>query len=200
MSDKIIGVIALIAVSALLFYARKKRLLGKPIQWREGFPMSRISEFFWFAGGYSIALEFLTNKGFFLPFFLLFFTGAVISWWFDRRNYRKDIKAQFDKNVGGNRWVFQAPPPMIASNNLPAREQFRVFAIDTAEFLGFISRPQLQCLIEKHEGWGLEPNDFFIMPESIQKLEEEKALPDLIIFLRKALGDRDSMSIRWVER
>lgn len=93
--------------------------------------------------------------------------------------------------------VLAKGPLRESSETLPQRKEFGVFDIGTGAALGNLSRGQLKRLIGIHEKWGLETNDCFVMPETIQVISEEGGNAGITAFLEKALGGRDSMEIRW---
>lgn len=90
-----------------------------------------------------------------------------------------------------------AAPLKVSSRELPFGMEFGVFDLDSGESLGRLSREQLSRLIAIHEGWGLDTNDFFIMPETIQVISEELGEPGIAAFLDQGLAGRDSMEVRW---
>jgi hypothetical protein len=68
---------------------------------------------------------------------------------------------------------------------------------ETGADLGTISDEQLQELAEFLEEESSEDADYYISRDTVDMLEEATGDPDLIAFLRKALGDRPEMEIAW---
>lgn len=68
---------------------------------------------------------------------------------------------------------------------------------ETGADLGTLSDEQLQELAEFLEEESSEDTDYYLSRDTIDMLEEATDDPDLIAFLRKALGDRAEMEIAW---
>ncbi len=73
----------------------------------------------------------------------------------------------------------------------------RLYEKASGRLLGEISEDQLsflnECLVEESE----EDRDYYLDGPAIEFLEEEGADAALMVLLRKALGDRDEIEIRW---
>jgi processive 1,2-diacylglycerol beta-glucosyltransferase len=67
----------------------------------------------------------------------------------------------------------------------------------TGADLGTISDEQLQELADHLEEEDSEDTDYYINVGTVDMLEEKTGDPDLVAFLRKALGDREDMDIEW---
>ena len=63
--------------------------------------------------------------------------------------------------------------------------------------LGTISDEQLQQLTDSLEEESLTDQDYYLTADTIDMLETDGADPQLVALLRKALGGRDGMDIRW---
>jgi hypothetical protein len=72
-----------------------------------------------------------------------------------------------------------------------------IYDADTNASLGAITDAQLQFLIDQLEEESSTDQDYWINAEEVDVLETDGADPDLVAFLRKALGDRREMTIRW---
>ncbi len=68
---------------------------------------------------------------------------------------------------------------------------------DTDAFLGTITESQLQFLIDQLEEEDSEDTDYYINQATIEMFEQEGADPQLLSTLRKCLGKREDMEIRW---
>jgi processive 1,2-diacylglycerol beta-glucosyltransferase len=63
--------------------------------------------------------------------------------------------------------------------------------------IGPITDAQLQFLIDRLEEESPDDRDYYINRETVDGFEEEGADPALVALLRKALGEREEMEIRW---
>jgi processive 1,2-diacylglycerol beta-glucosyltransferase len=68
---------------------------------------------------------------------------------------------------------------------------------DTGASLGAITEAQLKFLVDQMEEESTTDQDYWISVDEIDTFEADGADPTLIAFLRKALGKRDEMTIRW---
>jgi processive 1,2-diacylglycerol beta-glucosyltransferase len=68
---------------------------------------------------------------------------------------------------------------------------------ETDEALGGITEQQLQFLIEHLEEESSDDQDYYINLDTLDMFEQTGADPSLIGLLRRALGDRNAMEIRW---
>jgi hypothetical protein len=69
--------------------------------------------------------------------------------------------------------------------------------VDTGVILGAITEAQLSFLVDQMEEESLADQDYWINLDEVDSFEANGADPALIAFLRKALGKRDEMTIRW---
>jgi hypothetical protein len=72
-----------------------------------------------------------------------------------------------------------------------------VYDADTGANLGAITEAQLKFLADQMEEESLTDQDYWISVDEIDTFEADDADPGLVAFLRKALGKRDEMTIRW---
>ncbi|HUE29270.1 MAG TPA: galactosyldiacylglycerol synthase [Verrucomicrobiae bacterium] len=68
---------------------------------------------------------------------------------------------------------------------------------ETGAPLGAISEEQLQFLVDQLEEESPEDQDYYINEPTLDAFEEAGADPALLVLLRKALGDREEIEIRW---
>ncbi len=73
----------------------------------------------------------------------------------------------------------------------------QVFDADTDKSLGTITSDQLQWLIDQLEEESLDDQDYYISQDTLDNFESAGCPKDLMAFLRKALGNREDMDIRW---
>ena len=72
-----------------------------------------------------------------------------------------------------------------------------VYDNETGALLGAISDEELQFLIDKLEEESLEDKDYYLNRDTLEMLEKAGGQPVLMDLLRKALGERDGVEIRW---
>jgi len=75
----------------------------------------------------------------------------------------------------------------------------RLYEVGNNSPLGEISQAQLDSLKEWLEEESDTDQDYWINQDTVEYLAEEGADPGLVEMIRKALGDRDDMEIRWEE-
>ena len=68
---------------------------------------------------------------------------------------------------------------------------------ETGAPLGAISEEQVQFLVDQLEEESPEDQDDYINEPTLDAFEEAGADPALLVLLRKALGDREEIEIRW---
>jgi hypothetical protein len=68
---------------------------------------------------------------------------------------------------------------------------------ETEDVLGEISEEDFAFLQQNLEEESSGDDDYYITAETIDMLEEEGASDELLAILRGALGDDDSVDIRW---
>ena len=72
-----------------------------------------------------------------------------------------------------------------------------VFDAGTGKKLGAITEQQLQFLVGEMEEESTTDTEYYVNVATVDMLEADGADKDLIAFLRRALGDREDMDIRW---
>lgn len=73
----------------------------------------------------------------------------------------------------------------------------RLFDTEGGAPLGEITEEQFRFLMDRLEEESEEDDDYYINKATIEIFEAEGADPVLLDLLRKALGDREGMEIRW---
>ena len=68
---------------------------------------------------------------------------------------------------------------------------------DTGAPLGAITEEHLQFLADQLEEESPEDQDYYINAPTLDAFEEAGADPALLAMLRRALGEREEMEIRW---
>jgi hypothetical protein len=63
--------------------------------------------------------------------------------------------------------------------------------------IGPITDAQLEFLVDRLEEESPDDRDYYINQATVDAFEQEGADPGLVALLRKALGERDEMEIRW---
>ena len=63
--------------------------------------------------------------------------------------------------------------------------------------IGPISDEQLEFLVDRLVEESPDDRDYYINQATVDAFEQEGADPGLVALLRKALGERDEMEIRW---
>ena len=63
--------------------------------------------------------------------------------------------------------------------------------------LGTITEQQLKFLADALEEESMRDNDYYISADTIEMLETDGADADLIGLLRRALGSREGVELRW---
>ena len=69
----------------------------------------------------------------------------------------------------------------------------------TDSLVGQIPESQLQFLVDHLEETDLSDRDYYLDSATLEMLEEQGATEALVQPLRKALGARDGMEVRWEE-
>jgi processive 1,2-diacylglycerol beta-glucosyltransferase len=75
----------------------------------------------------------------------------------------------------------------------------KLYDSDSGKLIGTITQADLRFLRDQLEEETLEDQDYYIDPATLVWFEEQDADPGLVALLRKALGDREGMEIRWAE-
>lgn len=125
-------------------------------------------------------------------FFAVFIYHSIASRAASRRHRKKKEDAEHRESE------LRGAPPKATPEILAGHDTFELLDVESGKRLGAISRALLDELIKAHESWGLEANDFFILAETPQYLEETGGSKELVLFLDKLLAGRDSMTVRWV--
>ena len=76
-------------------------------------------------------------------------------------------------------------------------EQIDLIDLDTKQSVGRISEDDLSWLGERLEKESVDDRDYYFDPATIDMLEGEGASADLLALLRRVLGDREGMELRW---
>ncbi|HEY8551436.1 MAG TPA: hypothetical protein VIL35_15875 [Vicinamibacterales bacterium] len=63
--------------------------------------------------------------------------------------------------------------------------------------IGTLTERQLQFLINQLEEESPTDRDYYINRDTVDTFEEQGADPALVAMLRRALGSRDDMDVRW---
>ena len=67
----------------------------------------------------------------------------------------------------------------------------------TGAVYGSITEAQLQALMNQLEEESREDTDYYINQATVDMFEQKGVDGDLVTLLRKALGEREDMDIRW---
>ena len=73
----------------------------------------------------------------------------------------------------------------------------QLYDAGTGAALGTITEEQLKFLMDQLEEESTQDQDYYINQETLDLFEESGADPALLALLRRALGDRQEMDIRW---
>ncbi len=73
----------------------------------------------------------------------------------------------------------------------------KLFDNETGAELGILSEAQLQFLIDQLEEETSEDRDYYLNPTTLELMEKEGGDPQLIALLRRAMGEKDGIEIRW---
>ncbi|MBP1693709.1 MAG: monogalactosyldiacylglycerol synthase [Chloroflexi bacterium] len=74
---------------------------------------------------------------------------------------------------------------------------YKLYNNDTGELVGNISEGQLQFLKDQMEEESLEDQDYEIEPMTLAYFQELGIDTELLGILQRALGDKESIIIRW---
>jgi processive 1,2-diacylglycerol beta-glucosyltransferase len=72
-----------------------------------------------------------------------------------------------------------------------------VYDANDGKKLGTITEEQLQFLVKEMEEESTTDRDYYVNSMTVDMMEADDADAALIAFLRKALGGREDMDIRW---
>jgi hypothetical protein len=73
----------------------------------------------------------------------------------------------------------------------------KIYDEESGTVYGTITETQLQFLVGQLEEESAEDTDYYINRATVDMFEQNGADADLLKLLRKALGDREDMDIRW---
>ncbi len=95
--------------------------------------------------------------------------------------------------------ALEPPPAPQAVAAVPRQDSppIDLFDVDTSQRIGTMSDAQFEWLSERLELESEDDDDYYIDAATIDMLEQDGAAAELLAVLRRALGDRDGMSIRW---
>jgi hypothetical protein len=68
---------------------------------------------------------------------------------------------------------------------------------DTGADIATIDDEQLQFLVDQLEEEFDEDRDYYVNQTTLDVLEQNRADPELIALLRRAIGDREGIEIEW---
>lgn len=164
--------------------------------WEDMSKLSRVLVILVLLAGFCLFL-FRPTGSLFLMVFLSLVLATVISTSRDnavkdrlRSKEKEDAEAREPRIKGS---PLEAAPQILADN-----ESFELLDVDSGRSMGRVDRALLEELIKAHESWGLESNDFFIMEETAQYLEETGASKELVLFLKKLMDGQEATTVRWV--
>jgi processive 1,2-diacylglycerol beta-glucosyltransferase len=72
-----------------------------------------------------------------------------------------------------------------------------LFDNETGTVLGTITESQLQFLIDQLEEESSDDRDYYLIPRTLELLEQRGADAELLALLRAGLGEREGFEIRW---
>jgi hypothetical protein len=67
----------------------------------------------------------------------------------------------------------------------------------SGEFIGEISKDELQYLVDQLEEESMEDQDYSITRMELEYFSQHSADPELLTLLRNALGDQSELIIQW---
>ena len=70
----------------------------------------------------------------------------------------------------------------------------------TGRVLGSVTEEQLQFLVDQLEEESSTDSDYYINSATLDMLAGDGIDPQLLTFLREALGNREDMEIEWVRK
>lgn len=73
----------------------------------------------------------------------------------------------------------------------------KIFNKQTGTLLGTVDANDVQCLVDVLEEEDSKDVDYFIDPATVDILEDNGASAALVEMLRKAIGAREGIDIRW---
>lgn len=73
-----------------------------------------------------------------------------------------------------------------------------LFDKQTGAAVGTLTDDQFQYLVDHLEEESSDDDDYYLNRTTVDILESEGADPVLVTVLRRALGDREEMDLRWI--
>ncbi len=73
----------------------------------------------------------------------------------------------------------------------------KLFDNETGAALGTITESQLQFLIDQLEEETSDDQDYYLIPRTLELLEQRGADAELLSLLKSGLGEREGFEIRW---
>lgn len=73
----------------------------------------------------------------------------------------------------------------------------QLFDKQTGAALGTLTDDQFQFLVDHLEEESSDDDDYYVNRSTVEILESAGGDPQLVQVLRRALGDRDEMDLRW---
>ena len=75
----------------------------------------------------------------------------------------------------------------------------KIYDVESGDLIGTVTDTELQFLIDQLEEEDSEDRDYYVDRASLDWFEEQGADAALMALLRRALGSRDGMDIRWAK-
>ena len=88
---------------------------------------------------------------------------------------------------------------LVVNNRLNEEGMIDLYDNATDSLMGQIPESQLRFLVDHLEETDLSDRDYYIDLATLEMLEEQGAAEALVQLLRKALGEREGMDVRWEE-
>lgn len=92
-----------------------------------------------------------------------------------------------------------SPPLPVAATAPPSYDGGMIRLIDdeTGALIGTVTEAHFKFLQDQLEEEGMDDRDYWFDADTLDMLAEEGADKDMIALLRKALGKREEMTVRW---
>jgi hypothetical protein len=150
-----------------------------------------------FAGSIGAAL--VHNSGIWLiPGLSAWLVGYVSQNLAHRRHLREEDELR-RRNALDHSGIFDGPPP--ADLEAIPDERLDLFDCGACTYLGTVSKSDLQALLHAlAEMPDQESNDIFVMPESLELVNESRLTNEFTALLNGAFQHRDYLVLRWVPR
>jgi len=191
---------ALIAIGAgTILYATLGRIVGihRPLGWVSGGNISLTGELCIGVFVLSMGLAVWTESGAWIIPALAAWVAGFVS---QRRAQRRHAAAEKQLRVTNSArypGVFDKAPPtdLDATND----ETFDLFDAGACTYLGQVSRRDLESLIARHRDVPeQDPNDLFMLRESLGLFPAGELSDELVTLLNKAFDERDCLELRWM--